>query len=167
MLAEQVNNGSTCFGCQQHVDAGQMLSHFENCSGNPLERRHICPAQGERSFMIRVATNNQFWLYAEARGTTRLENLYMFLRGHWYQCCGYINPFLINGKEVPKELMQKSLSDIFAAGDTFRYSNNSDIPTDVVGEITAVHYRELEKKALLGPGNCIEEHCEICLTEMH
>jgi hypothetical protein len=165
---EQATSGSTCFGCKQHVDAGGMLSHFVNCSGKPLTRRHDCPAQGEKSFMIRVATDHQFWLYAEARGSTRLENLYMFLRGHWYECCGYINPFMINGCEVSKEDMQKSISDIFSAGDTFRYSNNSDMPTSVSGVITGVHFREAERRAMLAPENeSGEEYCEICLTEMN
>jgi hypothetical protein len=158
MLSEHTDNESICFGCKQPVGAGEMFSHFETCSvGRSLIPRHLaCPRQGDKTFMIRVSTNNEFWLAAEVRGTAKLENLYMFLRGNWYVSCGYISPFIVEGKSLPEGYMQKTLNDIFIAGDTFRYSDNSDMPVHVSGEVTAVHYYPLEKK-----------RCDICLAEMH
>ncbi len=168
MLLENASNVGTCFGCQQSVSPANMLAHFEACRGTSMAARHKHHVEAEKIFMLQVEMDSQFWLFAEVKGSTKLQNLYMFLRSNWFECCGHINPFVIEGKELAADYMQKTVSEVFAAGDRFHYEHNGAVSGKVIGTIVAVQTNHQEKAMqVVSRKNVSEERCETCIAETH
>lgn len=167
-MLENTNDLGTCFGCQQAIANSEMLSHFETCRGRSIAARHKQHTESEKVFMMRVDMDNHFWLFAEVKGSTTLQNLYMFLRSSWFECCGHINPFIVEGKELAADYMQKTVGDIFVAGDRFHYEHNGAVAGRVVGSIISVETSDQEKPVQLASRkNVSEERCETCIAETH
>jgi hypothetical protein len=168
MFSDAKNNPGTCFGCKQSITAVDMFSHFEICRGKSMAARHKQHSQAENIFMIRVDMENQFWLFAEVKGSTLLQNLYMFLRSSWFECCGHISPFVIDGKELSGDYMQQTVGDMFVTGDRFHYSHKGTVEGLVIGHVIAVYANQQDKAMQIASQmDVAEERCETCIAEMH
>jgi hypothetical protein len=158
MISATLENSGTCFVCQETVDIDYAMHHLQNCG---LPRVSL---KTEQVFVIRVITEDKFWMFIEAAGATTLTNLYLFLRNNWFECCGHMSEFIVDGVDSDSNYMDKTLNDMFVYGKKFHYEHNAGEPMRVSGEVVAVRSSLLSNNMNLLLRKIIpEERCDTCL----
>jgi hypothetical protein len=157
MLPATHSNMGTCYICHKTINADNAATHFKNCSQTALD------VESERVFLLKVATENHFWLFVRANGDTTLKNLYLFLRNNWYECCGHMSQFYIGEQVCDEQDMHKTLQEMLGVGKTFHYEHNSGTAVRVLGEVLEVNPgRFAQEMQLVLKKNILEERCESC-----
>lgn len=157
MISASHSDLGTCYICHKSISANNAAAHLKNCSQTAGD------VQDERIFLLKVATENQFWLFVRANSSTTLRNLYLFLRNNWFECCGMMSEFYISGTACNAADMEKSLQQMLGIGKTFQYEHNSGVPIKVTGEVLEIAPGRLEQEMqLVLRKNIIDERCESC-----
>lgn len=147
----------TCYICHKTIDAANATTHLKKCSQAASDE------EDTQVFLLRIATENQFWLYMRANSDTTLQSLYMFLRNNWYECCGHLSEFFVAEQSCSEADMQKTLQQMLGAGKTFHYEHNSGVPTRVSGEVLEVTAGKIDQDMqLILRKNILEDRCESC-----
>ena len=162
MLGNATTNSGTCMLCHQIIIADEAINHLTMCGV-------IRPArQAETVLQIKVATGEDYWVFVEAAASTTLHDFYLFLRNNWWECCGHVSAFIIDGLTANKNYMTDTLQQHFTTGTTFHYQHDSGIPVRVTGEVLAVKETvPLKAITLVLRKNLTVEKCESCLANAH
>jgi hypothetical protein len=161
MLLSPPENTGICFGCDKNIMAENMLAHFEECSGKLNCMHENVYAENETIFLIKVVTDTIFWVYVEAFANSTLAGLYAFLRSNWFECCGHVSPFYLNGKVVAD--MQKTLGEALHTGSHFHYEHNAGVAMAVVGEVICIKQNKGDKNIrLVSRKKISDERCATC-----
>lgn len=107
----------TCAFCSREMTKGGLARHLvtcekrreaieaaENQNGAPLKIVHL---------QVRDAYNPDFWLHLEMNGSATLEDLDMYLRGIWLECCGHLSRFSIGGWGGDELPMSRKVERVF------------------------------------------------------
>ncbi len=153
-----LENSGTCFVCNETIDIDYAMHHLKNCGVTPVVLKT------EQVFVIKVSSGNEFWMFVEASGATTLKNLYLFLRSNWFECCGHMSEFFVDGVDDKTDYMEKNLNEMLSFGKTFHYQHNTGVATRIVGEVVAVKSSLLTKDInLLLRKTIPEERCNTCI----
>jgi len=158
MISAVHANMGTCYICHKLIDIDNAARHLKNCSQTATD------VESERVFLLKVATENHFWLFVRANGDATLQNLYMFLRSNWYECCGHMAEFYIGAQACDETDMKKTVQEMLGLGKTFHYEHNSGVAVRVMGEVLEVSAGKILNKEmqLVLKKNILEERCESC-----
>jgi hypothetical protein len=153
-----LENAGTCFVCHETVDIDHAMHHLKICGVTPVALKT------EQVFIIKVSSCNEFWMFVEAAGDTTLKSLYLFLRSNWFECCGHMSEFFVDGASAETDYMDKTLSEMLSFGKTFHYAHTGNLPARVVGEVVAVKSSLKAKDMSLLLRKIIpEERCNTCI----
>ena len=162
MQSSITSNEGTCFVCHQTILAEQAIAHLKVC-GSVVKVHQV-----EHVFQIIVASGNDYWVCIEAAGSTTLQDLYLFLRNNWWECCGHVSEFIVDGADTTEPYMDKTLTEMFVVGSTFYYDHNSEDPDRVTGHVLALKKtKPIKSISLILRKNMHVEKCESCLEQSH
>ena len=77
----------------------KVISHLNNCTlGDKTGTKH-------RSFILKIKDLDvqRYWMYVKMSETATLDDLDMFLRNIWLECCGHLSEFNINGRRYERQ----------------------------------------------------------------
>ncbi len=107
----------TCGFCKAEVPKNGITKHLSACPGRKsvvekAERRRV---SSELLFHLRVqdASQSEFWLDLEMRGTSSLEDLDYYLRGIWLECCGHLSRFSVGGWRGDEISESRKIGEVF------------------------------------------------------
>ena len=130
-----------CLSCKKEFANNVMTKHLAACAERTPggeSRLHI---------VVQGMYQHEYWLHVAAHPKARLEDLDVFLRRIWLECCGHMSSFEIGGREYlsaksdysEAESMAIVLSRILAPGVKFRHTydfgTSTELSLRVVGEI--------------------------------
>lgn len=167
-----------CKYCGKEYTYSYMSKHLAACK----ERQERCAAEagtkksGYFDLAVYPRYDKDYWLFIEINEKATLEDLDMFLRDIWLECCGHMSSFNIEGVSYdsdveeddfwgePSEDMNHKLSTVLSKGMTFRYEYDFGSTTELM--ITVVNYTKKaskkEKLTLLSRNNPYEYTCSEC-----
>lgn len=173
----------TCVYCGQEMAKGAVARHLSTC---PERRTIIDKAERKKVgsqtlFHLRVqdAWQKPFWLDLEVRGSSTLEDLDIYLRGIWLECCDHLSQFSIGGWQGQEIGNERRVAEVFKSG--IELTHIYDFGTSSETLIKAVGTREgkpttarpiaLMARNMMPEAKCIECEqpaawlCIECLTE--
>ncbi len=102
-MSRQAQTKGQCGYCERDFAKGGMIRHLTSCP----RRREVTAASGKRSakseklFHLRIqdAWRVDYWLDVEMSESATLQQLDLYLRAIWLECCGHMSRFSIGGWE--------------------------------------------------------------------
>lgn len=130
-----------CSYCGSTFSKMAIKRHLDKCDKR-LKKVSASDAQKQiRHFYISVSGAHapDYWLYIDIAANTRLEELDMFLRGIWLECCGHMSVFTIHNvnfssyvdSEFDDKSMNFKLDSVLDVGDVFDYEYDFGSPTSL------------------------------------
>jgi hypothetical protein len=108
-MSNRKQSKGECMYCGAQIAKGAASRHIQKCPGrlSVVEQAEKGAGKNEELFYLRVedAYMKEFWLDLEMRGSRTLEDLDMYLRDIWLECCGHLSEFSLErwGDEIPME----------------------------------------------------------------
>ena len=110
------------------------------------------------------AWQGDFWLNLEMRGTATLEDLDLYLRAIWLECCGHMSRFSVGGWAGPDIAMSRRAERVFKPGvvltHQYDFGTTSETSVKVVssreGKPTTARPIALMARNSQPEANCIE-----------
>ncbi|MBS0272639.1 MAG: hypothetical protein JSR85_08355 [Proteobacteria bacterium] len=93
-MNEKIVTKGICNKCKQIVSIRAAKSHITKCLNQDIE-------DSFDAFLIKVQwphKNPIYWLYLSVPFKSKLEDLDLFLREIWLECCSHLSQFIINHK---------------------------------------------------------------------
>lgn len=118
MAGRKMSRGK-CNYCQEETPKNKIAAHFSKCAARQeaVTKAESGKAQPEKCFYLRVqdAHLKDFWLDLEIRGSASLQDLDVYLRGIWLECCGHLSQFTLEswGDEIS---MKHKIEKVFKVG---------------------------------------------------
>jgi len=154
-----------------------MTKHLASCERR--ESIYKTPSGNGKSgkkkvFHIIVEGYNQpeYWIHLDVRTDATLEDLDMFLREIWLECCGHLSAFTIQGTRyegvenefMEVELMDVTLGEILSPGRGFHHEYDFGDTTMLVLKVMSERDGELKRKGirLLARNDSPLITCEAC-----
>ncbi len=166
-----------CKYCAKEYTYSYMSRHLAACKERcAAEAGAGAKKSGYYELAIYPRYGREHWLFVEISEKATLEDLDIFLRDIWLECCGHLSAFEIEGISYdsdpetddfwgePSENMRHKLSTVLREGMTFRYEYDFGSTTELM--ITVVNYSKKalkkEKLTLLSRNNPHEYLCSEC-----
>ena len=95
-----------CLICRGSYTATGMTSHM---------KRHILEAGGDRRYyVIRIdaGQGSPFWMYVQVKGSSTLQDMDIFLRDVWLECCQHASSFTIDNRTYHMPDMDIPICDV-------------------------------------------------------
>lgn len=83
-----------CFLCKKDLGIGAMNTH--------LKKEHLSVASGDTPYyLLKVESyySKDYWFYAHVKAEATLQDLDIFLRAIWLECCGHLSAFHIGEQD--------------------------------------------------------------------
>ena len=98
-MARQPQTRGACVYCGKDFTRGGMTKHLPTCPARAdvLAEAEHGKRKAQRLFHLTVVARgtNRFWLQLEMNGAATLDDLDMYLRAIWLECCGHLSSFRI------------------------------------------------------------------------
>lgn len=158
------NTKGMCSGCNKLFAKQSALKHVEKCFS-------VYQTKPVKSCYVVKATDQTkaFWVYLLVPTQHTLEDIDIFLRELWLECCGHLSMFTVNGQryysicyepgDVP---MDVKCSDVVAVGSEFSYEYDFGSTTDLNLEILAEVIHPARQVQLLMRNEMPKFTCEEC-----
>ncbi len=86
-----------CLLCERRATKAGMTRHLKSCVSD-----HAPASEGEATELVQLrveaAYDPLYWLDLEIEADGTLEDLDLFLRAEWVECCGHLSAFEISGR---------------------------------------------------------------------
>lgn len=128
-----------CRVCGYVGTKASMTRHLVTC-----EKRRAADGKPREVFRLRVSGGGPFWLDIEAAADATLNDIDLFLRGIWLECCGHLSEFTIGPEPEwlddafgmsPRPRKGKKaalkLKDLLSVGQKFGYTYDMGSSTDL------------------------------------
>lgn len=93
-MARRKQTKGACAYCDREMAKGGMSKHLSSCKARvaAIEKAEQRKAKSENLYHLRVqdAYQGDYWLNLEMRGSKSLNDLDMYLRYIWLECCGHL-----------------------------------------------------------------------------
>jgi hypothetical protein len=177
-MAKTQSHGK-CHLCNQTFSKAAMSRHLAKCveahaaSGKGVSRS---PPKTEKLFHL-VAEGQgapMYWLHLEVPARATLEDLDIFLRNIWLECCGHMSAFRIGEESYSvapdpdwgdEQGMDVELGEVFEPGMKFSYEydfgSTTELALKVVGEREGTASKK-EPVRLLARNDPPEVLCGVC-----
>ncbi len=147
-----------CFLCNTSHSKGSMARHLETCRiKNPIIPDGKKAPRKTRVFHIAIEGkySPDYWMHIDTPVNSTLEDIDLFLRHIWLECCGHLSQFTINGEvfnsfsedEEGENEMDLVLSEVLRPGMKFFYEYDFGSSTNLV--LKVLGEQESAGKALL------------------
>src|SRR5579863_2361800 len=89
----------TCYFCQEKFSKQSMTQHLKACK---QRKASFSVSSGEEKtnlfhLVVEGTYAPDYWMHLEMPADLKLDDLDMFLRKTWVECCGHLSAFTING----------------------------------------------------------------------
>ncbi len=141
-MARRKQSRGVCHYCGRVLAKSGMSRHLKSCEKRQAAIAAADQAQGpdEDIYHLRVqdAWWGLYWLHLEMVGSALLEDLDMYLRAIWLECCGHLSAFHLETAWVGPELsMGSKAGDVFQVGQKiihlYDFGTTSETEIKVVG----------------------------------
>ena len=166
-MAQRKQSRGTCTYCGKETTKGGMSKHLDAC---PQRQAAIAKAEDgkgkpETLFHLRVedAHSKAFWLNLEMRSSKTLQDLDLYLRDIWLECCGHLSQFSVTsfGQEIDQ---RRKISNAFQSTNQlvheYDFGTTSETLVKVVavreGKPTTKHAIALMARNLIPEAECVE-----------
>ena len=89
-----------CQFCGKAYTRWGMTRHLEMCAQRASANEFDAKGSGKRQkifhLLIKDVWTSDYWLHLEIAGQATLDQLDLYLRAIWLECCGHLSHFLIN-----------------------------------------------------------------------
>jgi hypothetical protein len=126
-------NLGKCLACTALVEQPDMVRHLSQCMSDV-----VVASNDHYVYLLRVYAKDNFWFYVQVSSETSLENLYLFLRKNWYECCGHISDLLVNNRTCTATDMVKPLSEVLSVPCILQYEHNTGTAITVNAEVLSM-----------------------------
>ncbi|MDE0076966.1 MAG: hypothetical protein OXO50_05565 [Caldilineaceae bacterium] len=120
-MARRRATRGNCQFCGKAYTRWGMTRHLETCAERASAIESDAKRSGKRQeifhLLIEDVWTSDYWLHLEIAGQATLDQLDLYLRAIWLECCGHLSHFLINGIYYDKEMEIE-----WAIGETRRMS---------------------------------------------
>jgi hypothetical protein len=159
-------NLGTCFLCNETIDHRSIVKHINQCL-EKSELNNVSSSQTEKDkvFLMKVFSMKSFWLYVETNGSATLEQLDLFLRDTWLECCGHMSEFSIGGSRYSSDTkMKQTIQSLLDVGTEFDYEYDFGSTTELSGKVISIRNGKLKKPIRLLARNHLPEdiYCSTC-----
>lgn len=97
-MGNNLKSEGICKFCKQIIAGTAMMRHLEACearkNANESDEKQ---EKKEKIFLMRASTD-PFFVYFEAKAVSTLEEVDIFLRHLWLECCGHLSAFTIGAR---------------------------------------------------------------------
>ncbi len=166
----KINSEGKCYYCNKTYAANGMGRHL---SAHFKKAEKEKPAK-KKSYHIKVAGGNLYFLHMLIHGDARLGQLDAYLRGIWLECCGHMSAFEVKGakKSVndwfaePEEFglsMEIKIGDLFKKGLKLEYEYDFGSTTKLeISVMNEYFITDKNKILLLSRNEPLHILCELC-----
>ena len=166
----RVQSKGVCVFCQRAYSKGGMSRHLAACKARPAEKgsSKIFHLQAEGLYAA------MYWLHLEMPGQATLQDLDIFLRDIWVECCGHLSMFEIEGQRYTQIFddgwfpddkdMNVRLSRILRPGLQFGYEYDFGTTTELKLKVVAERAgaKLAEPVRILARNNPPDIPCQSC-----
>lgn len=143
-MADKADRCGACGYCGQEFTRGGMSRHLRGCDA----RAEVMETAYGRSGRIipllhlqaRDARTGKYWLNLEVEGSATLEQLDVYLRAIWLECCGHMSRFSQGGWDGAEISKNVKVGRVFHEG--LELTHIYDFRTETVTLIRAIDARE-------------------------
>ena len=102
---------STCLICQSEYARSGITRHIKSCLSRHFQKIPKGKIQELYYLHVNSVFNPDYFLHLLMSGDTTLEDLDLFLRGIWLECCGHMSAFSVKryGRELDMRLKIKKV----------------------------------------------------------
>jgi len=121
-MAKKPQSRGQCVFCGKDYTRGGMKKHLASCKSRKeaIEKANASKKKSQPIYHLLVwdfVQGSPYWLHLEMAGSASLEDLDLYLRAIWLECCGHLSAFepgrnSFSGTELP---MDMTASRIFEA----------------------------------------------------
>lgn len=111
-LINEKNNEGICFICQKTVKKQGALRHIKSCATKNL-------VGSNNTYILQILGGDNFYMMVAVSPDTTLEELDMFLRDVWYECCGHLSQFCY--EHYDEVSMNKTVKTVFKSKKAIEY----------------------------------------------
>jgi len=165
-----------CRSCLKRFSGRAMGRHLLACKAKKQadEEAAASVKTQETIYHIRISCYRIFWLHIEMPAAATLDDLDLFLRGIWLECCGHLSEFTIHGERyaapmeddwggMASKSTDVSLDRVLHVKDKFEHVYDFGSSTYLEGQIVAKRTGVLEDTvSILARNNLPEFACEDC-----
>lgn len=92
-------NEGKCYNCGEIFGKTAMAKHLSSCGSKAEKSEPGHSSGGDNNYRISVQGKYtlEYWMYLDVDVRATLDDLDMFLRHKWLECCGHMSAFNING----------------------------------------------------------------------
>jgi hypothetical protein len=160
-----------CAYCSGSFSGTIMARHLESCkvrhaspSSQSRDREYILlrnnnknnnTAQHHIVYLLKVSSKYfpEYWLFMEADGMCKLEDIDSFLRDMWLECCGHLSCFTINSQRYEiqpdpwfsSRSMRVKLNKILEPGMIFEYVYDFGSSTELIIKVISGRLGKIKK----------------------
>ncbi len=167
-MPQRKQSKGTCIYCGKETAKGGITKHLAAC---PQRQEAIAKAEQKKAasetlyhLRIQDAFRSEFWLDLEMRGAKTLQDLDVYLRAIWLECCGHMSQF--SGSGLARQIgMRRNISEVFQGGGElthiYDFGTSSETLVKLVGmrEGKPTTSRPI---ALMARNNLPEDQCIEC-----
>jgi endogenous inhibitor of DNA gyrase (YacG/DUF329 family) len=109
-MARRKQSRGKCVYCGKEMTRGGMSKHLPACAARQKATAGIKEKTGASQNLYHLRVQDvwagDFWLHLEMNGTATLNDLDLYLRAIWLECCGHLSDFFIGpawGRKVSKK----------------------------------------------------------------
>ena len=143
----------TCAFCGRGIAAAGVAKHLANC---PERQAAVDKAEASKRkpqplyhLVVRDGVDGTYWLHLEAPATTTFQEIDVYLRAIWVECCGHMSHFVF-GTTRYQELIDgffalgdhknitTKIGEIFRPALKGKYEYDFGTPTELKVEVVAV-----------------------------
>ena len=175
-MAKRTSKGQCCL-CGGTFGKRAMTKHLESCRKEDADSETSSSGQVRRkSDVFHILVEGRFspayWMHLEVPSDATLEDLDLFLRNIWLECCGHMSAFRIDGKsysiepmgDFDDESMEADLREVLSPGTKFDHEYDFGSTTHLALTVLSRGQRQIKGKsiAVLARNEAPEYPCMSC-----
>lgn len=179
-MAREPQSRGVCTYCGKEFARGGMTRHLATCPARAAvlveAERSGRKAQSLFHLIVVARHTNRFWLQLELNGSATLDDLDMYLRAIWLECCGHLSSFTIgdyhytqmfdDGFTAPEDRSMSVRADkVLQPGMSIPYEYDFGSTTELVIAVQDVRLGKPTTErpiALMARNQLPEMSCAIC-----
>lgn len=175
-MAKRTSKGQ-CHLCGETFSKSAMTRHLKSCKDRKRDSGASSSDQSLRKsdvfhIVVEGRYSPAYWMHLEVPSDATLEDLDLFLRDIWLECCGHMSAFRIDGKsysikpmgDFDDESMEADLHEVLSPGMKFDHDYDFGSTTHLALTVLSREQRQIKSKsiAVLARNEAPEYTCMSC-----
>jgi len=156
---------ATCLLCKSKYTATGMTKHLQSCIPKSIEnqvKKQKFKTENFFHILVKGYHSPEYWLHLKVNSNASLEDLDLFLRDIWLECCGHMSTFSIGRDELK---MGRKLKDVLSPGMELLHEYDFGSTTELLIKVLAEYEGLMEKNKsvqVLARNEAPEILCDEC-----